>query len=87
VIEVIIVRKAIYWTVRVIAILLTIKLALWAYQNYWPGDQGHQQQEVFDIDKLCKMDADTGLCMCRHRRTNERLTIPHEECVSLAGRP
>ena len=86
-IEVTTVRKAIYWAVQIIVIALAIKLAMWAYQNVTQGDQVHQQQEVFDIDKLCKMDADTGRCMCRHRRTKERLSIPHEECVSLAGRP
>ena len=78
------VRKGIYWALRIIAIALTIKFALWAYQSYKAGDQGYQQPDVFDLDKLCKMDADSGHCMCRNRRTNQRLTIPHEECVSRA---
>ena len=81
------VRKGIYWALRIIALVLTIKLALWAYQIYRAGDQGRQQLEVLDIDKLCRMYADTGQCFCRHRWTNERISMPYEECVSLARRP
>ena len=81
------VRTAILWLIRIIVLLLAIKFAWWLYQNYWPQqDTAAQQQEVPDIDKLCKVVPDTGQCFCRHRWTNERLQVPYRECVSLAGR-
>ncbi len=87
VIEVMTVWKGIYWVLRIIAIVLFIKFGLWAYQSYKAGDQGHQQLEVLDIDKLCRTYADTGQCFCRHRRTLERISMPYEECVSRARKP
>jgi hypothetical protein len=39
---------------------------------------------VLDIDKDCSVIADTGQCFCRHRRTERRLTVPYQECVSLS---
>ena len=87
VIEVITVRKGFNWALQIIAIALAIKFGLWAYQSYRAGNQGHQQLEVLDVDKLCKMDADTRQCICRHRRTNKRISVPYEECVSRARTP
>ena len=39
---------------------------------------------VLDIDKQCHVFADSGQCVCRHRRTEERLSVPYDECVKLA---
>jgi len=50
------------------------------------GETPIQQQGALDIDKLCLLDADTAFCVCRHRWTNERLDLPHEECVERARR-
>ena len=79
-----VVRKGIFLAFLIIAAALMYKPVLRAYHGYTAGDQGQEQLEVLDIDKLCRVFADTGQCLCRHRRTNERLSLPYEECVSLA---
>jgi hypothetical protein len=77
-------RKGIFWVIWIIAAVLAYKAAMWAYQGYKTGDQA-QQQKVLDIDKLCIVTADTGQCVCRHRKTNQRISVPYEECVSRAA--
>lgn len=79
-------RKGLYLALQIIVLALVAKAGLWAYQNYRADDRGQQQQGVLDIDKLCLLDADTAFCVCRHRWTNERLDLPHEECVERARR-
>jgi hypothetical protein len=80
-------RNVIYWIFRIIVLALTIKLALWAYQTFWEGSQGGVQAEVLDIDKICRIDSDSGRCICRHRQTNELLKISYEECVYRSRNP
>ena len=80
------VRKGIVWAIEIILLALLIKAGMWAYQHYGAGGKA-QRQEVLDVDKDCKVIPDTGQCFCRHRWTNERLTVPYRECVSLARRP
>ena len=80
-------RKGLYWALQIIVLALVAKAGLWAYQNYRADDRGQQQQEVLDVDKHCLLDADTGFCVCRHRWTNERLDLPHEECMERARQP
>lgn len=75
-------RKWIYLALQIIAVVLTIKLVLWAYQNFRTGDQGQQQPEVLELDIICRTDADSGRCICRHRRTNDRIPLSYEECAS-----
>ena len=77
-------RKGIYWILWIIVAVLAYKAAMWAYQGYQAGEQA-QQQQVLDIDKICSVTADTGQCVCHHRQTNQRLSIPYEECVSRAS--
>jgi hypothetical protein len=77
-------RKGIYWAIWIIAAVLAYKAAMWAYQGYQAGEKA-QQQQILDIDKLCSVTADTGQCVCRHRQTNQRLSVPYEECVSRAS--
>ena len=55
--------------------------------NHWPVGQADPSPEVLDIDKECRVTPDTGQCFCRHRWTNERLSVPYRECVALARRP
>jgi len=81
-----IVRILISWVIRIIVLAVAIKLGLWIYQEYRQSNQT-QQVEVSDIDKLCVLDSDSGQCICRHRRTQEWLSIPYEECVSRAQAP
>jgi hypothetical protein len=78
------VRKGIYLALWIIAATLLYKPMLQAYHGYMKGEQGQEQQEVLDIDKKCRIFADTRQCLCRHSRTNERLSIPYDECASLA---
>jgi len=72
----------------IIVALLAYKVALWAYEEFQlrqpSTKQSTQQKEVLDTDKMCKKIADTGQCICRHRKTNERLPVPYNECVSRA---
>jgi hypothetical protein len=77
--------KVINLALWIIAAVLTYKLALWAYQGYQASKQGHQQQEVLDIDKICWINADTRRCMCRHRQTKQRISMTYDECVSRAS--
>jgi hypothetical protein len=77
-------RKGIFWVIWIIAAVLAYKAAMWAYQGYKAGEKA-QQQQILDIDKLCSVTADTGQCVCRHRQTNQRLSIPYEECISRAS--
>ena len=80
-------RNVAVWMFRIILIVLAIRFAWWAYQNYRPDAPAARQPEVPDIDKECRVIADTGQCICRHRWTNERLKVPYKECVALSRRP
>ncbi len=77
-------RKLIQWALWIIVAVLMVKLGMWAYQGFKTGDTGQQQQEVAEPDILCRMYADSGQCICRHRKTGERLSISYDECVSRA---
>jgi hypothetical protein len=81
------VKKGFYWALQIIALALVVKVGLWAYEYFRPDGEPNQQQEVLDIDKRCLTDADTGFCVCRHRWTNERLDLPHEECLERSRQP
>lgn len=77
-------KKGIYWAVRIIALALAIKAGMWAFENLKPDRREQPEEAVLDIDKDCSVIADTGQCFCRHRRTERRLTVPYQECVSLS---
>jgi len=77
-------RKGISLVLWIIAAVLAYKATMWAYQGYQAGGQV-QQQQVLDVEKICNITADTGQCVCRHRQTNQRISIPYEECVSRAS--
>jgi len=72
--------------VRLVVLAVVVKGLLWAWQAYQARDLADQAQEVLDVDKVCSVIADTGQCFCRHRQTNQRLSVPYRECKSLAGR-
>lgn len=62
--------------------------AWWAWQAFSGGGRpAAAPGQVLDIDKQCRVVADTGQCLCRHARTGERLQVPYDECVTLARRP
>jgi hypothetical protein len=73
--------KLIGW---LIALAILAKAGLWAWDNFTNDSRPAPRQQVLDIDKDCRMDADSGSCICRHRQTGERLKIDYSECVSLA---
>ena len=78
-------RKVINWIIQLVVIVLLIKGGIWAYQAFMPKGKTVQKQEVRDFDKMCQVtNADTGQCVCVHRQTNKRLSIPYDECVRLA---
>jgi hypothetical protein len=59
--------------------------AWWAWQTFSGSGRGAAAPaEVLDIDKQCRVFADSGQCVCRHKRTEEHLSVPYDECVTLA---
>ena len=80
-------KKGFYWAVRLLVLAVAIKTVLWAWQTHEARDTARQtQQKVLEVDKVCSVIADTGQCFCHHRQTQQRLSIPYAECISLAGR-
>ena len=80
-------RKAVQWAFWIILAVLVYKVGMWVYQGLGSGNQAQHHNEVFDHDKVCRINADTGQCICRHRQTNQKLSISYEECVSRAYDP
>lgn len=68
----------------VILAVLIYKGALWSYDAYKARNRAPTQQEIVDIDKDCRMDVDTGRCICLHKRTGQNLNLPYDECKSRA---
>jgi hypothetical protein len=77
-------RQAITWLIRIAVVVLLVKAGMWGYEQLPASGRQQPQQQVLDIDKACRIFADSGQCVCRHRRTNRVLDIPYDECVSLA---
>ena len=78
-------RKLFYGLFNLLVLAALAWAAWWAWQNYsTPGPAAARSADVLDIDKRCWVIADTGQCICRHRRTDERLSVPYDECVELA---
>jgi len=80
------VKKGLYWVVRLALLAAGIKVLIWAWDAHEARDAVRPQQ-VLDVDKVCSVIADTGQCFCHHRQTQQRLSVPYQECRSLAGRP
>ena len=80
-------KKAIRFIIWVIVAVLIYKAGLWAYALYKEQNRPVEQQQVFDLDKDCRIQVDTGACICRHRRTGERLDLPYSECKERASNP
>lgn len=77
-------RQAITWLIRIAIVVLLVKAGMWAYEQRPSGGRTQPQEQVLDIDKACRIFADSGQCVCRHRRTNQVLAVPYNECVALA---
>jgi hypothetical protein len=58
--------------------------AWWGWQAWDGAQRPAAPARVLDIDKACRLDADSGQCICRHERTGERLSVPYDECRRLA---
>lgn len=56
-----------------------------AYQQQRKAEQQRQQQKKLDQNTLCAMNTDTNKCVCIHRQTGQKISIPHNECVSRAS--
>lgn len=66
-------------------LVVLIKVVMWSWDKYQSGGQESQSGEVNEMDKVCRItNPDTGSCVCLHRKTNERLSLPYAECVSRA---
>jgi hypothetical protein len=76
--------KIFRWLSLIAVLVLTYYGAMWGYENYQAGQKKAPQGNVLDIDKECRIVADTRQCTCRHRETNERLEVHYEKCISLA---
>ena len=57
-----VVRKGIFLAFLIIAAALMYKPVLRAYHGYTAGDQGQEQLEVLDIDKLCRKYVSMLVC-------------------------
>ena len=77
-------KKVFSWIFLAIFAAVIYKAATWSYQSSRTEDPSTIQGEVFDVDKDCRITADTGACICRHKRTGERLDLPHSECKERA---
>ena len=78
-------KKLFTWIVRIAVLLLLAKIVMWSWQKYQSGGQEAQHGDVPDFEKVCRItNPDYGSCVCLHKRTNERLDLPYEECVELA---
>ena len=78
-------KKVFLWVVRIAVLLLIIKVIAWSWQEYRRGGKEGPPGEVLDIDKVCRItNPDLGSCVCLHRQTNERLSLPYGECVERA---
>jgi len=76
------------WIVRLAVLALIIKIVLWSWQQYQLGGKESPTAEVIDMDKVCRItNPDFGSCVCRHRKTNETLDLPYEECLERARNP
>ena len=81
-------RKMFYGLLNLLVLAALAWGAWWAWQTYSaPEPTAAGPANVLDIDKKCRVFADSGQCMCRHRRTDERLSVPYDECVELARKP
>lgn len=61
--------------------------AWWSWQTF--GNERRADSapaEVLDIDKDCRVFADSGQCICQHARTGAPLSVPYRECRELARR-
>ena len=81
------VRKLFSLALLVIGVALLYKAAMWSYDSYRDDSPGPTQQEILDVNKDCRMNADTGSCICRHKQTRARLDVSYEECRDLALNP
>jgi hypothetical protein len=77
-------RKVLSWVFLIFFAAVIYKAATWSYQASKTEDPSTVQGEVFDVDKDCSKTADTGACICRHKRSGERLNLPHSECEERA---
>jgi len=78
-------RKPLRGLFRLLVLAALAWAAWWAWQA-WGGAwrAAEAPAAVLDIDKECRIFADTEQCMCRHARTGERLSVPYDECRQLA---
>ena len=77
-------KKVIGWIMWAVTAIVVYKSGLWSYDFYTARSRAATEQEIVDIDKQCILDADTGRCICRHKRTGQRLKLPYDECKSRA---
>ncbi len=81
-------QKLFTWIVRLAVLAALAWVVLWAWEQYQAGGKPAPVDDVSDFDKVCKItNPDFGSCVCVHRQTNERLSIPYEECVQRARAP
>lgn len=77
-------KKVIRWIMWAVTAIIVYNAGLWSYDFYMARNRAATEQEIVEIDKECILDADTGRCICRHKRTGQHLKLSYEECKSRA---
>jgi hypothetical protein len=81
-------KKLFVWIIRIAVLVLLAKIVMWSWQQYHSGGAKGALDGVSDFDKMCHVtNPDTLSCVCIHRQTRERLSVPHDECVRRARDP
>jgi len=77
-------RKLVSGLFQILVLAAVVWGAWWAWQNFSGAGRTSAAADVLDIDKQCRVFADSGQCICHHRQTEQPLSVPYDECVALA---
>jgi TRAP-type C4-dicarboxylate transport system permease small subunit len=67
-----------------ILVLAAVAWGVWWGWQAFSSTGRTTSAKVLDIDKQCRVFADSGQCICHHRQTEQPLSVPYDECVALA---
>lgn len=78
-------NKVLTWIVRIIVLVIIVKVVIWSWEQYQSGGSGSSGEQVPEWNRVCRItNPDLGSCVCTNKDTNERLSVPYDECVKEA---